>query len=204
MESRGGRSPRDSKQRQALEGQWSHRTVSLILFVVVGAYAVAVVAGWVAPDNRLGAVELVLIGASAIGVLVTFYPQMIDRIRIIELGSVKLELLELKNAQTDQQRALDELRLVLSIMLPAAEQAHLRNLLLNETAGYVGRFAVRTELGHLQSLNLIRIRPNRSIEALRGGRVVDLSDYVELTALGGRAAHLIQDAERGGDSVPAN
>jgi len=170
---------------------------SLILVVVVAAYAAAVVAGSVARDNRLGAAELALIGISVLGVVATFFPQMISRIKLIELGSsVKLELLELKNTQTDQQRALDELTLVLSILLPKAEQDHLSNLLLSQTAEYVGRFAVRIELGHLQSLNLIGIRPNQSLETLAGGRVVDLVDYVELTPLGAKAAQLIQMARR--------
>ena len=121
-------------------------------------------------------------------------PQVLQRIRIFEVGNLRFELQEIKNVQSDQQDSLDGVRVALSIMLPKEEQNHLINLMNDKVSKYSGGYIMRAEVQHLESIGLIRMRSGHTVEEMRGDMVFDLSNYVQLTDLGRKAAQWINEA----------
>ena len=171
------------------------RRLSMIVFVaLVGAYTLAVILGLISDGHRIDAIGLALIAIAAVVVVALVRPESLREIKLFELGGIKVELRDLRRAQSDQQSGLDGVRVVLSILLPETEQAHLVNLLHGNTHSYTGGYAVRTELRHLRSLNLLRMRSGHTVEELRGDKVVNLDDYVQLTEVGRKSAEMISSA----------
>jgi hypothetical protein len=170
----------------------------LILLPVLG-YTVALVSGAINSSDKIDVADLGLI---VLGILLTvalINPQILRRIRIFEFGSLKFELQEVRIEQNAQKNALDAIRTILGILLPKNEQDHLIYLFKNETAGYSGGQAMRTELRHLRSLALIEMCRDKDghfhiIEEMRSNMHFDLSDYVKLTDLGKQSATWINDA----------
>jgi hypothetical protein len=173
----------------------------MIVFVaLVGVYTLAVILGLISDAHRIDAIGLALIAIAAVVVVALVRPESLREIKLFELGGIKVELRDLRRAQSDQQSGLDGVRVVLSILLPETEQAHLVNLLHGKTQSYEGGFAVRTELRHLRSLNLLRMRSGHTVEELRGDKVVNLDDYVQLTEVGRKSAEMISSAAAHPDS----
>jgi hypothetical protein len=79
---------------------------------------------------------------------------------------------------------VDYFGLLVSRMIPEAEQKHLFNLADGTTKEYTGRSSLQSELRHLAESGLLMRRPGRSIGDMRRGTIFDLADYVELTDLG--------------------
>jgi Predicted nucleotide-binding protein containing TIR-like domain len=77
-----------------------------------------------------------------------------------------------------------DMKLVLSVLIPEPEQKHLLNIAEGKTKGYRGGSTLRSELRHLRSIGLIRKHPDRNIGELRSEGVYDLADILELTNLG--------------------
>ena len=77
-----------------------------------------------------------------------------------------------------------EAALLLPLMIPEPERAHLINLARGKTQGYEGRGSLRAELRHLRSIGAIQKRAGRNIGDLTSGAVHDLAQFVELTDLG--------------------
>jgi hypothetical protein len=129
---------------------------TLILLLVLG-YTIALITGAIKSADKIDAVDLGLIALAALLVVALINPQILQRIRIFELGSLKFELQEVRIEQDAQKDALDGIRTVLSILLPKTEQDHLFYLLNNKATDYKGGYAMRTELRHLRSLGLIEM-----------------------------------------------
>lgn len=89
---------------------------------------------------------------------------------------------------------------MLPLLLPEIEQRHLLNLADRRTTGYKGGHTVRSEIRHLRSMGLIRMRLNRQVGQMTDDITFDLADYIELTALGNRWVNRIRDIEKMGDS----
>lgn len=171
---------------------------SLILLLVLG-YTIALVTGAIKSADRIDAVDLGLIALGALLIVALINPQVLQRIRLFELGNLKFELQEVRIEQGAQKDALDGIRTVLSILLPKAEQNHLIYLINNKATDYKGGYAMRTELRHLRSLGLIEMCRDKDgryhvIEEMRSNMQFDLSDYVTLTDLGKKSAKWISDA----------
>ena len=87
------------------------------------------------------------------------------------------------------------------MLLQDKEVRHIRNLFIGRTERYQGSAALREELRRLRSIGLISTKADRNIADMRDGMVFDLADYVELTELGRRWAHRIQEIQDG-DAKP--
>jgi hypothetical protein len=171
----------------------------ILILLLVSGYTLALITGVIAAANRIDTTDLLLIAMAAVLVIALIRPDFLQHITIFELGSLKVQLQGVKKTQSDQQSALDDIRMIVAIVLPKQEQNHLVNLLLGRTDDYHGGAVMRTELRHLASLELIRRRPNHSIEEMRSNKAFNLKDYVQLTEIGTRAAQTIGTARAAGE-----
>jgi hypothetical protein len=189
--------PRDTELNRKPKRSSRHNWVlaSLIVLLVLG-YTIAVITDTIKSADRIDAVDLALIALGALFVVALINPQVLQRIRILELGSLKFELREVKIEQAAQKYALDEITTILGILLPEKEQNHLVFLVRDKAAEYTGGYPMRTELRHLRSIGLIQMRPGHTIEEMRSNMHFNLTDYVELTDLGRKSAELINDARK--------
>jgi hypothetical protein len=121
---------------------------------------------------------------------------LLRQVKTFSFGGYKLEMLErFQERQAKQEDQIELIRTILPLLLPKAEQKHLRNLKDGKTSGYKGNHDVRTELRRLRSMNLIRRKGEKHIREIENGATVDLVDFVELTPLGERWVNHIKDIE---------
>ena len=193
-------SPREEAPDKEIKAPRPHHWVlaTLILLLVLG-YTIALVTGAIKSADKIDAVDLGLIALGTLLIVALINPQVLQRIKLFELGSLKFELQEVRIEQDAQKDALDGIRTVLSILLPKAEQNHLIYLLNDKAADYKGGNAMRTELRHLRSLGLIEMCPDKDggyhvIDEMRSNMKFDLNDYVTLTDLGKKSAKWISEA----------
>lgn len=74
--------------------------------------------------------------------------------------------------------------LVSLLDVPELEQAHLRNIAIGKTQGYVGGHELRTILRNLRSLGLVHNLRNHTISELTDSSHCDLAEIIELTEYG--------------------
>ena len=172
--------------------------LAFVLAITTLYYTISVVAGEIPKDQQLSATHLALLAFVAIAVILLIAPESISRLKLLELSGFKLELLErVREKQAEQAQELDAIRLVLPLLLPETERAHLVNLSENRTKGYRGGYALRTELRRLRSVDLIQMTGKGYVEELKGNKSFDLADYVKLTDLGEQwAIHIAKIEDR--------
>jgi len=194
--------PRDTEQGKEIKLSPPHHWIlATLIFLLVLGYTIAVISGNIKGAEKIDAVDLGLIALGALLIVALINPQVLQRIRIFELGSLKFELQEVRVEQAAQKDALDEITTILGILLPEKEQNHLVYLLKNKTANYAGGNPMRTELRHLRSIGLIDMQHDKdgrkyTIGEMHSDMHFDLSDYVELTDLGRKSAKLISEARK--------
>jgi hypothetical protein len=169
--------------------------VAILIVLLVLGYTIVVITGTIRSGDKIDAVALALIALGALLFVVLTNPQVLQRIRILEIGSLKFELREVRTEQAEQKDALEAMTTILSILLPKYEQKHLINL-LRSNAAYNGGNAMRTELRHLRTIGLIEMRRNHTIGEMHSDMTFDLTDYVKLTDLGRKSAKLINEAKK--------
>jgi hypothetical protein len=158
--------------------------VAAIVGIVVAAYLVGIVSGKIPQPRRLAAADLgvILIAAGVLGSLLS--PAFLNRLTHLKVGGVEVELRQLQQDQETQQRELDDVRFVLTLLLQENELRHLRNLQKGSAREYVGGHSVRTELRKLRGLGLIQNVRGRHIGELTDKTKGDLANFVELTERG--------------------
>jgi hypothetical protein len=158
--------------------------VSFLLFAVA-IYLIEIIRGKIPNDRRLGTPELsIVIFVSACSFFL-LRPEVIARLSHLELSGLKIDLLEkVQQRQEEQGRELESIRLIMPLLLPETERAHLRNLASGYSGEYTASNVLRTELRRLGYISLIARRENRSISELEDGLKFQLADYVSLTKLG--------------------
>lgn len=123
---------------------------------------------------------------------------LLRQVKTFSLGQLKLEMIEkLREQQQRQEERITDIALILPLLLQNKEVRHVRNLFVGRTEKYQGTGALREELRRLRSIGLISKKPDRNIGDLRDGMMFDLADFVELTELGRRWAHRIQEIQSG-------
>jgi hypothetical protein len=172
------------------------RLMAAIVLVLITAYSLGVISGRVHKDNRLQLADLALIGlACAVGGLL-LNPNVISRLRVVELQGFKVELLEkVRERQLQQAQDLEDIQLIIPLLLPDTERKHLKNLARRTRVGYKGNHSLRTELRRLRSIGLVRMRSNRAIADLGDGVLFDLGDYLALTELGERWVRRLEELD---------
>ena len=160
------------------------RTVAAaLLLIALVAYVMAIVSGVLKSDQRLSIADLVgivvIIGLAA----VLLAPQSLDRIQALNIGELKVQLHEIRNDQASQKREIDLIRLALELAVTENERKHLTNLDQPlEVVRYTGNQALKIELRHLRTLELIHSK--RYIGQIPDEREFNLREFVELTQRG--------------------
>ncbi len=167
--------------------EWRRTLRPLFLFGVptlVLLYVAGFVLGAIPEDRRMNTGEAIVVFAAGVTLFGALWPEIIERLAKVKLGSVELELRELSERQRQQEASLDDIRFVLTLLLPLAERKHLENLWAGFTQNYEGNNILRAELRKLRTLQLIEnMQP---IQDIKDGTIVDLKDYVRLTDAGRR------------------
>lgn len=165
------------------------------------AYTFGVISGHIAEEEKVDAVHFALLGATLLFAIVLVRPQMLDRLRLFEIGGVRLEMLErVRETQQKQESELEDIKLILPLLLPETERKHLLNLANGTTSGYKASSAMRNELRRLRSVGLVRMQPERFVSSMKEGLVLDLAEYVSLTDLGDRWVRRIKQIEQADDA----
>lgn len=152
--------------------------------LAVFAYLLLVMLNVIKKENRLGTTDIFLLGSAGLFSIFLLQPETIQRFSQIEAMGVKLSLRDIQLQQHGQQKELEQLRLILPLLLPEKEQAHLRHLAQDGGEGYEASSSLRTQLRRLSTIKLIQRKEGHSIHELKDGKSFKLSDYVELTNLG--------------------
>ena len=176
--------------------RFGRRLIAILVFALMTTYSVGVITGRVHKDNRLQLADLALVVvACGVGGLL-LNPNLMSRLRVVELQGFKFELLEkVRERQLQQAQDLEDIQLIIPLLLPETERKHLKNLARGTTAGYKGNQSVRTELRRLRSIGLVRTRSKRAVGDLVDGGLFDLSDYLALTELGERWARRLAELD---------
>jgi hypothetical protein len=156
---------------------------ALAAAVAVGAisYLALVVSGTIQHENRLTAAEFGVVAVAAVAIAAALKPGLFDRLQKFDFAGIKFELGEVQKNQQEQQAVLEELRLALRLMIGKNEQAHLKNLLNNETDDYRVKGALRDEIRGLRTLRLLKMRGDKTVGGMPDNVKFNLADYVELT-----------------------
>jgi hypothetical protein len=158
--------------------------LSVCLGLVVLVYTLGVVCGFIPEGQRIDLVHLGLITLTALIIILLLWPEMVSRVKLVEVPGVKFEMLELKEKQVEQRLQLEDMKLILPLLLPEPERKHLLNLFRNPRAPYKKSRVVQDELRHLRSLGLIKMKPHSTV-----GELPDeftLEDHFEFTDRGKR------------------
>jgi hypothetical protein len=165
------------------KGWWSKGSATIILGLTA-VYVVQIVRGKVSGDHRLGTNDTIVVALASLACVLLLRPEILGRISRVELPGIKVDLEEVKEQQKKQAHELESIRLIMPLLLPDKEQAHLRNLMDRNCKGYKGGGELRRELRRLRSIALIRGKGMHTVSELRDGLIFDLADYVELTDSG--------------------
>jgi hypothetical protein len=185
------------KVEQSIESKPSvlRMAAALLICLIVAIYLYAVVSGLIPRDRRLDGIDVTVIGLALLALLLVLQPNILARLRLLEVKGFKVELLEkVRDRQLQQEVELEDIRLVIPLLLPETERNHLRNLASGAVTSYKGNQALRTELRRLRAIGLIRSR-NHAVADIKDNIVVALSDYVELTDLGQKWARRLAELE---------
>lgn len=165
------------------------RITAITLITLSSLYTVLVLAGKIPESQRITATHLVLLAITGFLAVMLLAPKSLQRLKILELSGFKLELLErVRENQLKQSEAIDTIDMILPVLLPEPEQAHLVNLLNGTANNYKGGGALRSELRRLRSGRLIEMTGKGYVGELTSDKRFDLAQYVRLTNLGRRWA----------------
>jgi hypothetical protein len=169
--------------------------VALAVLAALGALLRVFAPGTPSLPERLDEITLLYLGVAG-GLL------LLRHVKTFSVGQLKLEMIEkLREQQQKQGEKIADIALILPLLLQDKEVRHIRNLFVRQTERYQGSGTLREELRRLRSIGLISKKPDRNIGDMRDGILFDLADYVELTELGQRWAHRIQEIQSG-DAKP--
>jgi hypothetical protein len=150
----------------------------------VALYLAATILGYIPAEQRINTADLLVVVIAIVAVFLINKPDVMNRVKELEVAGLKLHLWELKQIQQEQNRNLEIMTRILPLLLPAPEQAHMKNLVAGSTSNYNGNNILQSELRNLRSIGIIRNRPDKLIADMAKGKVFDLADYVELTEQG--------------------
>jgi hypothetical protein len=167
------------KWRRALRCLFLIGVPTLVLLYVAG-----ILRGKFSGERRLNTSDTIVVMATGVALFGAWWPEILERLGKVKLGGVEFELQKLNEKQRKQEADLDDIRFVLTLLLPPYERKHLENLWAGTTQNYEGNHNLRTELRKLRTLQLIESM--RPIQDIRDGVSVDLQDYVRLTGAGRR------------------
>jgi hypothetical protein len=177
--------------------RWVSVAAAILAAILMSAYTLGIVLGYVPRERRLDGTALTLIFVGLLAIAFLLRPDILDRLKVLEALNFKVELSEVKEKLARQSDDLAVIRMMLPFLLPDNERIHLTKLARHQRAKYEGRGSLRTELRRLRSIGLIRMRgPDRHIGQMTSGTTFDLTDFAELTPLGEYWARRIEEIQK--------
>jgi hypothetical protein len=158
--------------------------IAIAVVLTVAAYIAGIVAGRIPVTQKLTGADVGLILVACAVTIVLLRPDLLHYFARIKLGIFEADLRDLQEGQRVQEKELDDVRLVLTLLVQPREQNHLANLAKAGPASYDGNHNVRTELRRLRTLGLIENQDQRHIGELKDGTRQDLKAIVQLTKRG--------------------
>ena len=178
-------------------------TGALTIAIATVLYVVCVCLGRIPQANRLTTAEFGILVVGAFATAVILRPDFLSAVEKVdvlgikaEFGQVKRSQIEVQKQQQEQAAVLEDIRLALRLLIKEAERGHLINLFERKTDKYQVGGSLRDEIRHLRAMKLIEMCPGMTVGGMPGGKVFDLSKYVELTPDGSKfASRLIEHPE---------
>lgn len=90
--------------------------------VLICAYIIGVIFGYVGSANRLSTSEIALVAVMAGGALLKASPQWLDRFSKVKVGNLEFDLSKVKEEVSRVDSDLEHLRLMLAVTLPELAQ----------------------------------------------------------------------------------
>jgi hypothetical protein len=166
--------------RKGLRYMFAGAVPALVMLYIAG-----ILEGKFIGERRLTTSDTIVVIVVGIALFAALWPEVLDHLSKVKLGGVEFELLQhLNERQRKQQTDLDDIRFILTLLLPPSERSHLENLENGNTLNYKGNHNLRTELRRLRTLKLIE--NTRPIADIGDDIKVDLKDFVDLTEAGHR------------------
>lgn len=172
---------------QRLKRLWliSLRWIGAVLIgYAVFRYLSLIIFEGLSPENRLTLVELGIIVLTVIGMTLLIRPDLLGLVKLIEVAGIRLELERLQQKQKQQENELATMKVMLPLLLPADERAHLKNLAKGKTEKYYGNGGLRQTIRRLRSAGLLRMKNGHHVSEFEDGKQFNLANFVELTADG--------------------
>jgi multisubunit Na+/H+ antiporter MnhF subunit len=126
-------------------------------------------------------INLVLIALVLLALLILSRPKLFERLSLVEILGIKLQLNRALEAQAQQQTQLQDINLILPLLIPESERKHLAELGNNKKNLYQGSSSLVQELRRLRSIGLVT---GLGIHRLEHMRDFYLGNYVKLTEFG--------------------
>ncbi len=104
-----------------------YSAASLVTVATIG-YLAAVLVGWVSASHKLGLTEVAFAVVGLVGASIVAWPELLQAISKIRLGTLEFDLRELQRGQQNQIQQLDEMRLFLLLLLSEKERKYLVEL----------------------------------------------------------------------------
>jgi hypothetical protein len=157
-------------------------SIGLITFVAFGIlYTTAVLFGRISNEQKIDTINLALIALVLLALLVLSRPKMFERLSLVEILGIKLQLNRVLEAQAQQQTQLQDISLILPLLIPESERKHLAELGNNKRSLYHGSSSLVQELRRLRSIGLVT---GQGIHRLERMRDFYLGEHVKLTEFG--------------------
>src|SRR5690242_15249677 len=122
-------------------------SIGLITFVAFGIlYTTAVLFGRISNEQKIDTINLALIALVLLALLVLSRPKMFERLSLVEILGIKLQLNRVLEAQAQQQTQLQDISLILPLLIPESERKHLAELGNNKRNLYHGSSSLVQEL----------------------------------------------------------
>lgn len=169
---------------------------AILLSCLIIIYTIQVVSGELPKDNRIDIVHLTLISLVLIGITLLLKPEILERLKLLQIANFKLEMLErVREKQIRQEQQLEDISLIIPLLLPKTERKHLFNLDQGKT-DYEGNGSLRAELRRLRSIGLIEMVNNKNVGDMKTHLKFNLANFVKLTDLGERWVRRLKEIEK--------
>jgi hypothetical protein len=100
----------------------SRIAAALVVLLVVVIYVYAIVSGHVPKDRRLDGIDVAVLALGSLCSILILRPNVLARLRLLELKGFKVELLEkVRERQLQQEVELEDIRLIIPLLLPETE-----------------------------------------------------------------------------------
>src|SRR5438876_6301865 len=77
--------------------------LAILIVLLITAYTAGVISGRIKDQNKINAVDLAVIGFGAVSVLLLVYPDLLKGLTHLELGSLKVDIEQVKASQLRQE-----------------------------------------------------------------------------------------------------